>query len=296
MSTGSSVSPVELNTSDLKLRGFKLYEVNQPQQTPLLYSRRDYYKVSIMTTRCVIHYANRSMELDGTYLFFSNPHIPYSMELLTDQHRGYACLFSEEFVKGGAERSESLQQSPLFQLGGTPVFQLNETQATYLTGIFQKMQAEEATDYPFKGELIRTYLQLLIHETLHMQPYENSFQPKNAYARITSLFLELLERMFPVESPQQKLALKTPQEFADRLAVHVNSLNRAVKEITGKPTSAHITGRILDEARALLQHTDWSVADIAYSLGFEYPTYFNNFFKKHTGSTPLACRKAVPSA
>jgi AraC-like DNA-binding protein len=296
MSTGRGVSPVELNTSDLKLRGFKLYEVNQPQQTPLLYSRRDYYKVSIMTTRCVIHYANRSMELDGTYLFFSNPHIPYSMELLTDQHWGYACLFSEEFVKGGGERSESLQQSPLFQLGGTPVFQLNETQATYLTGIFQKMQAEEATDYPFKGELIRTYLQLLIHETLHMQPYENSFQPKNAYARITSLFLELLERMFPVESPQQRLALKTPQDFADRLAVHVNSLNRAVKEITGKPTSAHITGRILDEARALLQHTDWSVADIAYSLGFEYPTYFNNFFKKHTGSTPLACRKAVPSA
>ncbi|MBP1650828.1 MAG: helix-turn-helix-domain containing protein AraC type, partial [Bacteroidetes bacterium] len=44
------------------------------------------------------------------------------------------------------------------------------------------------------------------------------------------------------------------------------------------------------EARALLQHTNWSVADIAYGLGFEYPTYFNNYFKRITGTTPNAIR------
>jgi AraC family transcriptional activator of pobA len=38
-------------------------------------------------------------------------------------------------------------------------------------------------------------------------------------------------------------------------------------------------------------YTDWSVADIAYGLGFEYPTYFNNYFKRVTGSTPSAFRK-----
>jgi AraC-like DNA-binding protein len=44
-------------------------------------------------------------------------------------------------------------------------------------------------------------------------------------------------------------------------------------------------------------HTDWGVGEIAYSLGFEYPTYFNNFFKKHTGTTPLTFRRAhVPAA
>jgi AraC family transcriptional regulator, transcriptional activator of pobA len=41
-----------------------------------------------------------------------------------------------------------------------------------------------------------------------------------------------------------------------------------------------------------LQHTDWNVADIAYSLGFEYPTYFNNFFKSQTGHIPKSKRAA----
>ena len=290
MKPGAIISPTELNTTDLKLKGFKVYEVENPQRTAHVYSRRDYYKVSLVVSQCLIHYASKSLVLDGTYLFFSNPHIPYSVELLTEQHRGYACLFTEEFVKA-SDRSESLQQSPLFQLSGAPLFKLTDEQAAYATSIFQKMLAEQETAYPFKGDLIRTYIQLLIHEALHMQPTETFFQHKNAASRITALFLELLERLFPIENPHLKLPLKTAQEFANRLAIHVNHLNRAVKEVTGKSTSAHIAGRIVDEATALLQYTDWSVADIAYSLGFEYPIYFNNFFKKHTGRTPLALRR-----
>jgi AraC-like DNA-binding protein len=76
------------------------------------------------------------------------------------------------------------------------------------------------------------------------------------------------------------------------LHVHVNYLNSAVKKVTGKPTTGHIADRIISEAKALLQHTDWSISEIAYALGFEYPTYFNNFFKKKTGEIPKAVRLA----
>ena len=58
----------------------------------------------------------------------------------------------------------------------------------------------------------------------------------------------------------------------------------------GKSTTTHITERIVSEAKALLQHTAWNIADIAYALGFEYATYFNNFFKKLTGTNPKALR------
>ncbi|ALW84973.1 hypothetical protein AUC43_07635 [Hymenobacter sedentarius] len=66
-----------------------------------------------------------------------------------------------------------------------------------------------------------------------------------------------------------------------------------MKEVTGKPTTSHIADRIIGEAKALLHHTNWDVAEIGQSLGFEYSSYFNNFFKKHTGSTPLSFHKAV---
>ena len=48
--------------------------------------------------------------------------------------------------------------------------------------------------------------------------------------------------------------------------------------------------RNISEAKALLQHTSWNIADIAYALGFEYPSYFNNYFKRMTGTNPTFLR------
>jgi AraC-like DNA-binding protein len=152
------------------------------------------------------------------------------------------------------------------------------------------MMEEQKSDYAYKDDLIRNYINLIIHEALKLQPSEHDAQHKNAASRLASVFLELLERQFPVESTDRPLQLKTAQDYANNLNVHVNYLNRAVKEVTGKPTTAHIIERIISEAKALLQHTDWTIAEIAYALGFEYPTYFNNYFKRMTGATPTSFR------
>jgi AraC-like DNA-binding protein len=130
---------------------------------------------------------------------------------------------------------------------------------------------EQGSDYTYKDDLIRNYIQLIIHEALKLEPSENYDNHKNAASRIASVFLELLERQFPIESADRPLQLKSAQDYATTLAVHVNYLNRTVKEVTGKPTTAHIAERIVGEAKALLQHTDWSIAQIAYALGFRLP-------------------------
>jgi AraC family transcriptional regulator, transcriptional activator of pobA len=279
----------EANSMELKLKGVKVYEVSLPVSQVHPYTRRDFYKIVLSTGHLVIHYADRSIEMNGTSLFFANPHVPYSVERLTAIQTGYACLFTEDFLKLH-DRSESLQQSPLFRIGGTPVFLLDEAQKEAITPIFQKMLAEQETDYAFKGELIRTYINLIIHETLKLQPSDGFVKPQNAASRIATLFLELLERQFPIESPDKPLTLRTAQDYALCLSVHVNHLNRAVKEVTGRPTTAHIADRVISEAKALLQHTDWSISEIAYGLGYDYPTYFNNFFKKMTGTNPKSFR------
>ena len=159
-----------------------------------------------------------------------------------------------------------------------------------LSEIFEKMLAEIASDYVYKYDLLRNYFEIIIHEALKLKPADSYYKHTNAASRITSLFIELLERQFPIDSPENILKLKTPTDFAQNLSVHVNHLNRAVKEITGKTTTEHIAARITTEAKALLLHTDWNVSEIAYSLGFEYPTYFNSFFKKHTDMSPKTIR------
>lgn len=280
----------DITAQELKFKGFKAYEVDTAANPSFAYRRRDFYKVGLVTSHCTLHYADRSIELNGTCLLFANPHIPYSVELHEPWLKGYSCLFTEAYMREN-DRSESLQQSPLFKVGGTPIFHLSDEQTGYARGIFQKILAEQSTDYLYKGDLIRTYLQLLIHEALRMQPAESFVQHKSASSRITAVFQELLERQFPIENPNQALALRTAHDFAGQLGVHINHLNRAVKEVTGKSTSVLIAERVVGEAKALLHHTSWSTAEIAYGLGFEYPTYFNSFFKKHTGTTPLTFRR-----
>lgn len=275
--------------NELKLKGFNVFQIESDGAATRMYSRKDFYKICLTTGKSIIHYADRSFEAEGTVLFFGNPHIPYSWETLSTTYVGYTCLFSEDFLKL-SDRSESLQNSPLFKIGGTPILNITENQRDFLNTIFRKMMEEQHTDYAYKDELIRNYINLIIHEALKLQPSESYDQNKNAASRLTSVFLELLERQFPIESADRPLQLRTAQDFASSLNVHVNYLNRAVKEVTGKPTTAHIAERIISEAKALLQHTDWNSADIAYALGFEYPSYFNNYFKRMTGTNPTSLR------
>ncbi|MBC7921891.1 MAG: AraC family transcriptional regulator [Ferruginibacter sp.] len=87
------------------------------------------------------------------------------------------------------------------------------------------------------------------------------------------------------------MLLKKAGDYADQLAGHVNHLNAAVRTVTGKLITTHLNERVLAEARSPLTRTDWPVADIAFGLGFDYASCFTNFFKKHTGVTPLTIRK-----
>jgi AraC family transcriptional activator of pobA len=283
------VRPVSEFNSELKLKGFNVFQLESDAQATRIYSRKDFYKICLTTGKSTIHYADRSFETEATVLFFGNPHIPYSWETHSTTYVGYTVLFSEDFLKQ-SDRSESLQQSPLFKIGGTPVLNISEKQRDFLNTIFQKMIEEQQTDYAYKDDVIRNYIQLIIHEALKLQPSENYGQHPNAASRLTSVFLELLERQFPIETADHPLQLKTAQDYAYNLSVHVNYLNRAVKEVTGKPTTAHIAERIISEAKALLHHTNWNIADIGYALGFEYPSYFNNYFKRMTGTNPKSLR------
>jgi AraC-like DNA-binding protein len=134
-----------------------------------------------------------------------------------------------------------------------------------------------------------------MHEAMKMQPPKTFYQPANASERISTLFMELLERQFPIDSPSQIIKLKNANEFATQLNVHTNTLNRALKETTGKTTTEWITERIIKETKALLQFSNWDIAEIGYSLGFEHSSNFIIFFKKQTDETPKSFRKDLAS-
>ncbi|WPV65595.1 helix-turn-helix transcriptional regulator [Chitinophaga sp. LS1] len=267
---------------------FRIEDTLSPGGTPIHYARRDFYKISLIRGRTVYHYADKSIEADGTALMFFNPNVPYTYESLQNERAGYFCIFKESFFTESLRTN--INELPMFALGSKPAYMLNKTQDKHVSAIFKKMLEEINSDYKYKYDLLRNYVTEMIHYALKMQPSEMLYQHTDANARITAIFTELLERQFPIETPHQRFTLRSARDFADKLAVHVNHLNRAIRETTGKTTTDHIAERLLGEAKALLKHTNWNIAEISYSLGFEEPAHFNNFFKKHTSSTPSSYR------
>lgn len=271
---------------------FKVAAIGEGKCTLASYNRRDFYKITLVTNcNSRLEYANRSIEVNRPALIFTNPLEAYSWkgENNEDKSGGYFCVFTDDFLYPGSY----LQDSLLFKAGGEPVYFLNNKQLNYLMRLFTRMREEFDSEYVYKNDFIRSHLNLIFHEAIKMQPAIAYYTPPKAASRITNLFLGLLNKQFPVDLPAHKLKLKKAGDYADQLAVHVNHLNAVVQETTGKATTLHINEKLIAEAKSLLTNTDYNVAEISYSLGFEYPSYFNNFFKKHTGLTPMSLRKSL---
>ncbi|MVM35395.1 helix-turn-helix domain-containing protein [Spirosoma sp. HMF4905] len=271
---------------------FTIYKTEDRQgYTPLPHTRRDFYKISLVTrAEGILSYADKSFHIRGNVIAFFNPMIPYSWEPISQDDSGYSCLFTEDFI-GHHLHSDSLSKSPLFKVSGNHVLVPDQKSMTFLNGIFEQMITEMRSNYVYKYDLLRSYIPIIIHEALKIEPLEKKQQPGSSSARISALFLDLLERQFPIASPQHAVRLKNANEFASQLPVHTNHLNRALKETTGKTTTEHIADRLLKEAKALLLHSNWDIAEIGYCLGFEHASNFNIFFKKQTGQTPNHFRK-----
>jgi AraC family transcriptional activator of pobA len=269
---------------------FRVADLKQIRKKGVMpYNRRAYYKISFIRGRNRAEYADKVIDIEKQALLFATPKVPYHYVPLDEDQAGYFCIFTEEFLHH-SKTGVILDELPIFLAGGYPVFQLSDSDTANLDALFFKMYKELSSEYVFKYDLLRNYVLELIHFGQKLQPATALHPSHNAGARVSSLFIELLERQFPIESPRQRLRLRTAGDYAGRLSIHVNHLNKILKENTGKTTTGLISGRILKEAKILLRQTDWNISEIAYTLGFEEVAHFSNFFKKQTTLSPLAFR------
>lgn len=266
---------------------FKLEPFVGDNAKSIPYKRRDYYKIMLVMGQSQVHYADRVFQVQRQALSFSNPQIPYKWEHRDTIRSGVFCIFNTHFF----HQYGNLNQYSIFQPGGTHIFELTDEQVEQVTVFYKRMFEEINSDYIHKYDVLRTIVFELIHFAMKLQPSATlEKQPLNASQRIATLFLELLERQFPIDDSHQQISLRTASDYAQQLHVHVNHLNRAVKEITEKTTTQLIAERLVQEAKILLKHSAWTVSEIAYTLGFKETTHFNNFFKKHVSISPLQFR------
>ncbi|MBL6449289.1 helix-turn-helix transcriptional regulator [Fulvivirga sp. 29W222] len=263
-----------------------------PSKPKMPYNRRTYYKISLVNGQNKVEYADRVVDIEDYALIFATPKVPYRYYPLNSDQKGYFCVFTGEFLSK-SKTGTLIDELPIFNPASNFVYHMDKELYNRVDDIFNKMQQELSSDYAYKYDLLRTYLLELIHFGQKLQPLNPSDKSHNASNRISSLFIELLERQFPIESTSQRVRIKSANEFAASLNVHVNHLNKVLKEVTGKTTSDIIKSRLAQEAKILLRQTQWNISEIAFSLGFEEIAHFSNFFKTLTSYSPSEFRNGM---
>jgi AraC-like DNA-binding protein len=254
-----------------------------------IYSRKDFYKITL-TNGDATYYARGQeyvLTTDHWVLVFSNRDDPYRWEVRKGTCNGYSCMFTDDFLPLPAYDRPS--DWPVFNGDSQSVFKLTETDKLIFENIFKKMLDEQHSDYTHKYQLLFLFVLECIHCALKLEHHTKA-QNKTGLTRLADAFKGLLAAQFPLLYPHQRVTLRTPQDYADRLAVHTNYLNRALKEVTGRTTTQFINERMMQEARSLLLHSDWPISHIGNSLGFEEATHFTRAFKAYTGHTPSSLR------
>ncbi|WNW02394.1 AraC family transcriptional regulator [Tenacibaculum sp. HL-MS23] len=97
-------------------------------------------------------------------------------------------------------------------------------------------------------------------------------------------FLDLLNENFKSE--------RSVQFYADVLCITSGYLSKVLKEVSGKTANQLIDEAVILEAKLLLNNPILSISEIAENLQFSDQSFFGKFFKKHTGLSPTAFRKA----
>ena len=203
---------------------------------------------------------------------------------LTEEPKGSVMTFSKDFLIQNNIPVSFISNISLFQpFGNTPPLQLDQNIFDRLNGIIDDMESCISMDFNYGNRAVGALLQLFLIYCNNSSKFDEAqINEENSGICILRDFKTLIEDKFS--------EWHMVKDYASEIHISPKHLSQTVKNITGKVAKEHILDRVLLESKRLLLHTDASIKEIAYDVGFEEPLHFSGFFKRKTGSSPTIFR------
>ncbi|GAB2560503.1 helix-turn-helix domain-containing protein [Spirosoma areae] len=201
----------------------------------------------------------------------------FSINSIRDDTTGFMCFFSPELIS----TTSADHDFAFLKLTGNPFMPLTPTETGYMMPVLIRLATEYSANGAQKTDLIRPYLLALLGEINRVYA---STTPARADAgeRLLQGFMDLLNKQIR----QHHLVA----DYAERLHVSPNHLNKVVKSRTGQSPSVWIDERLVLEAKVWLFQSDLAIARIAAELGFDDQSTFGKLFRKYAGISPTHFR------
>ncbi len=247
--------------------------------------RHSYYEIFLFAKGGGMHEIDfGAHHISDRSIHFVSPGQVHKVRREPDSY-GSILLFSRDFYHFGAKADLSLFEYPFLNTHaqGSPVVNLEEKQFDELLSLSRAMGEEKNVGDSLGKEVIRTYLHIFL---LKCKQYaeKSDLKALDESQQHFHKLKHLLEECYR----HQHL----PSYYADELSVSSKKLNEICKAHTGSTVNNMIKDRIILEAKRLLLHSEYSIKEISYFLGFDDPAYFNRFFRKNMEMSAGVFRKS----
>nr|WP_237690504.1 AraC family transcriptional regulator [Salegentibacter lacus] len=195
--------------------------------------------------------------------------------LLKKGSKGYLMGFDASFYSPKEQQKRKAFREASFNNFYSFETQYFSSLISVLECIFQEYSNREI----MYKEYIKANLDIFFIELFRQSNKSNILTHNNLHFQ--ELFDELME-MLEIHVHDHKQVTY----YAEKLNLTSYQLNAITKNNSGKNCSQLINERIILEAKRHLLATSNQVKEIAYHLGYDDPSYFIRFFKKHTEFTP----------
>jgi len=195
-----------------------------------------------------------------------------------------AFAFTTEYLS--MQENASLAKLPLVQNpDNAHELLLTENDVNFVEDMMAKIVEENKRPSEWQHRMLSAYVSLLL--TYLSRLYTEQYKVTDTSAD------QLLLKKFQGKIDESFHELHEVGDYASLLNISAGHLSEVVKTQSGKPAIKHIHDRLVMEARRMLFHTNNSLKEIAYDLGFTDASYFNRFFKRETGATPAGYRSTI---
>lgn len=236
---------------------------------------------------CTTKYGWREYDFTKGAINFFAPGQIHSWDEKTENmgRWGWMLAFHPDFIRK-YPLGMKIGKLKLFSYETSEALHMSDAERSIIEGIMENIQNEDIRSIDeHSQDIIVSQLDVLLNYAERF--YNRQFRTRTSVeSDIQNRFQEILHKHF--ESETDKLI--TASDIASELSMSTSYLSDLLRNLTGMNTQQHIHLYLIERAKGLLKTTDLSVSEIAYSLGFEYPQYFNRLFKSKTGQTPVAFR------
>ncbi len=280
----SDYGPNTLRDQGVVVMPLELSMSREPQR--LIPHFHDFFQVFLIQGPARLMHDFRDYNVTGITLFFLSPGQVHTIYPRSPSMHGTVASFTQAFFDQASPPPSMLVELPFFfSPAPTPWFTVKPGESARILRLFTDLQQEYDAGRRGVMEVLRATLRILFIESSRLEAVGHPVQEPSRAALIVRQFHLALEHHF-----REWQAL---EPYAKQLGVTVNHLNDVIHEETGHSAGELIRHRRLLDAKRLLLHSDLSVSEIGYQIGFHDPSYFSRFFRRYAGETPAAFRDSI---